>query len=297
MTTANTNEEAAITSETKGQLFIIHLNNPKHLNSLTIPQFERIAELLIEANNSKETAITLFTSSGEYFSTGANIKTVSQNVDQSAKFYFDTITSRNLYLVSLLCQHKKLLVCALNGPVIGLSASLMLLCDLIYARDPLPLSSPGGLGINSNTTSVNTKNKQKQPFISLPFNNISLTNEGSVSATLIHRIGLSKAMEIIGLSKKLTLTEMEKLGLVNQIFQFENTDKFNDHVIGYLNHELQGLDKGMIFENKMLLRSQFNKLVKNIVLDEGLLGLDRWVGNYPQNAFKEIMSGKRQHKL
>ncbi|GMG50234.1 unnamed protein product [Ambrosiozyma monospora] len=196
-----------------------------------------------------------------------------------------------------MCQHKKLLVCALNGPVIGLSASLILLCDLIYARDPILLPSPKGLGKSSNTNLVNSKSKQKQPFISLPFNNISLTNEGGVSATLIYRIGLSKAMEVIGLSKKLTLTEMENLGLVNQIFQFENTDKFNAHVIEYLSHALQGLDKDMIFENKMLLRSQFNKLVKNVVLDEGLLGLDRWVGNYPQNAFKEIMSGKRQHKL
>ncbi len=262
-----------ITYEKREKVFRIHLNNPQGSNSLTIHQFLKLKELIDQADKDDETFVTLITSSGRFFSAGANIKSISKMTGKSEDYYLSEITSKNMLLVNVMIRHKKLLVCALNGPVIGLTASLVCLCDIIYAID------------------VN------KVYMSFPFTAIGLTNECGASASLVARVGLSKALEIICLNKKLSCREMVKLGLVNRAFQFKNIDEFNEYIVAKLNGKLRHLDGKALLENKSLLKQDFRNKVDSVVLQEGMMGLDKWVANSPQNAFSAFLKSRRESKI
>lgn len=263
----------SITYTKTESIFRIHLNNAANGNSLTIPEFGYFAELLEKADNDEDTTITLITASGTFFSTGANIKYISKLVDKDKQFYLSEISAKNLYLVHLLLNHHKLLVCALNGPVIGLMASFVCLCDLVYA-------------INIDDI-----------YMSFPFTQIKLTTEGGVSASLTARIGLSKALEVICLSRKLKCKEMLRLGLINKAYFYHNTTTFNDAIVETLTVQLKGLDPGTLIENKKLIKYQFRRNVEAQLVQETMRGLDHWTANDPQKAFAEMIKNHRRSKL
>ncbi len=262
-----------ITFEKRDKVFRIHLNNPKGFNSLTIPQFLKVKELIDQADQDNDTLATLITSSGAFFSVGVNIKSISKMTGKTENYYLSEISSKNMLLVDVMLRHKKLLICALNGPVIGLVASLVCLCDLIYAID------------------------MNKVYMSFPFTAIGLTNECGASASLVARIGLSKALEILCLNKKLSCREMFKLGLLNRVFQFQNIDEFNEYIIAKLNGKLRNLDGRALMENKRLVKQDFRSKVEGVVLRESMMGLDKWVANNPQKAFSSFLQSKRESKI
>ncbi|ODV84283.1 hypothetical protein CANARDRAFT_201090 [[Candida] arabinofermentans NRRL YB-2248] len=263
-----------ITYEIKDKLFIITLNNPKALNSLTIPQFTQLADLIVQANNHPTTIITLIQSTGKLFSAGANIKTITTMQSKTSDYYLSNITSKNMYLVHLFTSHRKILAIGLNGPVVGLTASLVVLCDLIYAMND-------------------------KIYMSFPFSNIGLTNECAISASLPKRIGYSKALEHIMFAKAIPCNDLYRLGLINKVFDFTKGQdgEFNKTLQNLLAGELDGLDGDTVLSNRALIKESFNNDIKSQVLDESMKGLADWVANKPQNAFAEIIKGTRKHKL
>lgn len=266
------------TLETKiyGPIFEIHINNEKALNSFTIPEFVQLAHLFELADNNNETSITLLTSSGNFFSTGANIKYVSKMVHKSKIDYYELITSKNILLVHTILNHKKLIVVALNGPMIGLSAALVCLMDVIYARSP--------------------NNENEKPYMQFPFASIGLVNECGVSASLPYRLGLSLSLEAVCMGRKITLDEMVNGGLISKTFKADSTDEFNQLTREHVVKLISSLAIDSIIENKKLNRLSFDQLVNKQIVDESMTGLSRWVDERPQSAFA-LMANKNKTKL
>ena len=74
----------------------------------------------------------------------------------------------------------------------GLSASFVALCDLVYVND------------------------LSKTFFLTPFANIGILAEGGTSATLPIRLGWSKAAEALLLSKRISGQDLQNAGLVNK---------------------------------------------------------------------------------
>ncbi|EMG47470.1 putative enoyl-CoA hydratase/isomerase [Candida maltosa Xu316] len=123
-----------ITYEVKGRAVLITLNNPKKLNALTIPQYDIICKYLERANEEEGTVITLIQSSGKLFSAGANANYV-MGLDAELETWLNLSVAKQTFLVQTFLAHKKILAIALNGAAVGLSASMVTLCDLVYAHD------------------------------------------------------------------------------------------------------------------------------------------------------------------
>ncbi|KAG0686979.1 hypothetical protein C6P40_003057, partial [Pichia californica] len=267
----------SLTYNITGPIFEININNPQSLNSFTIPEFVKLANLFDLANENENTSVTLLTSTGDFFSAGANIKFVSKMINKSKLEYYEEITSKNILLVHTILNHKKLIVVALNGPVIGLSAALVCMMDIIYAYIP---------DNNDNNDNDNSNNKLKQPYMQFPFASIGLINECGVSASLPYRLGLTKSLEAVSFAKPITLDEMISSGFITKSIKSNSVNNFNLQVKKNILKLVSNLAIDSIIENKNLIRKAFNNQINNQIVNESMNGLKRWVDERPQTAFK-----------
>lgn len=265
-----------IKTSISGKVFEIHLDNPNSMNAFTIPEFVEFAEALNEADQNKETCITLLTASGTFFSTGANIKSISKMVNLNRLDYYEQITCKNIYLVHTFINHRKLLITALNGPVVGLTAALVNLTDILWARKVV------------NETKLNLS-----PYYYFPFSSIGLVNECGASISLPYRLGLSVSIEAVCLCRKIELDELARLGVVSTMIEDDSSDSFNDKVRQKVQKMSANLDPEAIIGNKSQFKVDFKQLVEKHILNESLEGLQKWVEEKPQNAFKRMVLSKR----
>ncbi|CAK9437443.1 uncharacterized protein LODBEIA_P18210 [Lodderomyces beijingensis] len=260
--------------EVKDNVAIITLNNPKKLNSLTIPQYDEICKLLDQANQEPDTVITLIQSTGRAFSAGANAEYVGKQ-DSELNTWLELSVARQTYLVQTIMSHKKVLAVAVNGFAIGLSAAIVALCDLVYVHDI------------------------SKTFLLTPFANIGIVAEGGTSFTLFERLGWSKASEALLLSKRISGADMLRSGLVNREFQgqFKSTEEFNQHVSSYLSEATKDLHPDSILQNKELLKAMYKPAISAVNSQEVYRGLQHWTSGIPMSRFKKLSSGELKHKM
>lgn len=274
--------EDDILYEVKDRVAVITLNLPLKLNALNGSQYLELAKLVAQADEEEETVATLIQGTGRYFSAGANVadRSLVGNVEDPAElfshdFWFKNFVGRNAYLVDLFHNHTKVLVAALNGPVIGLSAALVALCDLVYAID------------------------EEKVFMLTPFSNLGLVAEGASSLTLFLRLGWSKAAEALLFSKPIPGKELDKLGFFNKTYTGEGltTEQFNETVLKELVTKFDGLYEPSIFANKQLLKSNRDLLINSANSKELIVGFNRWIQGIPQQRFVQIANKEIKHKM
>lgn len=264
--------------EVKGKTAVITLNLGSKLNALNAPQYQLLTELVQRADEEPDTVVTLFQSTGRFFSAGANISDLG-DADASEVFsypyWLKNFTGRNVWSTDVFMNHKKVLACALNGPVIGLSAALVCLCDLIYVND------------------------ESKTYLLAPFSNLGLVAEGGASATLFMRLGWAKASEALLLARPISGADLEKNGFFNKSYKDNKftTEQFNDQVYKDLNHQFENLYYPSIFDNKQLLKANRDQAVAAASSKESVIGLRRWVDGIPQERFMQLAQKEIKHKM
>lgn len=274
-------ESEDVLYEVRDRVTIITLNIPDKLNALNGAQYLQLAKYMEEADKEENTLATIIQLTGRYFSAGANVadKKLSQmeNPEQlfSHEYWLQNFVGRNVYLTDLFHNHKKVLVAALNGPVIGLSLALVALCDLVYCND------------------------EDKVMMITPFSNLGLVAEGGLSATLFVRLGWSIASEALLLAKPIQGRTMNRLGFFNKTFTGEGltTEQFNEEVYKDLSYKFEGLYEPSIFANKQLLKANREQLISSTNAREVVEGFQRWIQGVPQMRFVEIANKQRKHKM
>ncbi|GBL48866.1 dodecenoyl-CoA isomerase [Candidozyma auris] len=273
-------EYTDILYEVRDRITTITINLDSKLNALNGPQYLQLAKFIDQADKEEDTVVTILQAKGRYFSAGANVRDISvANADPSEifshEFWLKNFTGRNVYLTDLLHNHSKVLVCALNGPVIGLSAAIVALCDLVYVND-------------ENTA-----------YMLTPFSNLGLVAEGATSATLFLRLGWSKSAEALLFAKPIPGSELNRLGFFNGTFTGKGltTDQFNEEVHKLVLSKFEGLYEPSIFANKALLRHNRDQLINSANARESIIGFNRWIEGIPQQRFVQIANKEIKHKL
>lgn len=143
-------------------------------------------------------------------------------------------------------SHPKVLVSALNGPAIGLSAALVAHSDFIYAMP--------------------------HTYLLAPFTTIGIAAEGGASATFIQRLGFAKAAEALLMSKRITCAELQSCGFVNEVFDTDkDTGRFLERVFQELDKRLhKSLDARSVLRIKSLMRQPSIPLVASQTIAEAL---------------------------
>jgi peroxisomal 3,2-trans-enoyl-CoA isomerase len=278
--------EESVLYEVKGKTAIITLNLPKIYNALGFDEYQRLDELVQKAARDPNTLVTLIQSTGKFFSAGANVTGGSrphpdydaslsqeENYKLQRRHFVGNFGARNLSITETFYRHPKVLVVALNGPVIGLSAALVALADFIYALD---------------TT-----------YFLVPFANIGLVAEGAASYSLVQRLGWTKANEALLASQPISAKDMTERGLVNKMFSSKefSTEQFNKHVLSIVEKTFFGLDPNSIMDIKKLIHLSLDKSFAEANHAEVIGGIEKFSLGIPQKRFAALAAKSLRHKI
>ncbi|KAL8718446.1 MAG: hypothetical protein Q9225_004412 [Loekoesia sp. 1 TL-2023] len=269
-------DEQSVTLTTEGKIAIITLNVPQKLNALTQDLYYRVACLLREVSARDDIYITILTGKGRYFSAGADVsipRSASTGND-ARRQWLSSFVVNNLEITNAFYTHPKILITALNGPVVGLSAALISFSDFIYCTP--------------------------SAFLLTPFTSLGLVAEGGSSYAFVQRLGISKANEALIMSKRITAEEMLATGFVNKIFPIKKgeEEKFLPEVLKEVKDRLgDHLNSDSLIKVKELIRKPDRERMDAMTVAEVLGGLERFASGVPQEEFRKIASGEKKHKL
>lgn len=284
----------SITYKVVGKTAIITLNNPKKFNSLSQTEYRRLEQLMQLAEREKDTTITLLQSSGKFFSAGATVDAKIEEADvydleyitdtTDPKYLTEYLKTRTLYTYSFgarnftithtFFNHPKVFVVALNGPVIGLSASIVATADFIIARD--------------------------SAYMLTPFANLGLPPEGGTSYTLQNRLGHSLASELLLASSPVKAQALYDVGFINKLVktsEYQDVDKFNEMVQKWIADKFYNLhDESLVISKELMRKPQAPKFLE-VEHDEVIAGINMFAQGSPQDRFAKLAAGKLKHKL
>ncbi|KAI9831952.1 MAG: hypothetical protein M1826_002680 [Phylliscum demangeonii] len=261
--------------EYHGSKAVITLANEKNLNALTPELYYRLGCLLREVAQRKEIYFTLLIGMGRYFSAGADISKPNADGEQEdvRRYWLSRVLSTNLDVTQAFYSHPKILITALNGPVIGLSAALIAFSDFIYATP--------------------------DAWLLTPFTSLGLVAEGGASQAFVQRMGIAKANEALIMSRRITAQELLQAGFVNSIFDAgRDAEKFKALVMQEIDDKLGShLNAESLLKTKALIRKPERESLDRQNVAEVLEGLERFAARIPQKEFARIARGEKRHKL
>ncbi|RWA09875.1 hypothetical protein EKO27_g5240 [Xylaria grammica] len=259
-----------------GRIATITIDNDKKLNALDMEGYYAISKALRDIALRDDIYITLLTGKGRYFSAGADVS-VGRDLPPDADPYKEWLRSfvaNNLNITQAFYSHPKILIAALNGPAVGLSAALTAFADFVYAAP--------------------------HTFLLTPFSSLGLVAEGGASQAFVQRLGISKANEALIMSKRISADELVATGYVNKIFACEKGDDaaFMRQVLHEVDDRLgEHLNGDSLTGIKALIRKPEREILDRQTVAEVFAGLDRFVKGIPQKEFQKIASGQKRHKL
>jgi Delta3-Delta2-enoyl-CoA isomerase len=192
--------------------------------------------------------------------------------------FLKNFVSNNLYLTHAFYTHPKILVTAMNGPAVGLSAAMIAFSDFIYAAP--------------------------HSFLLTPFSSLGLVAEGNASVAFVERLGISKANEALIMSKRISAEELLHVNFVNKIIDVGNP-KANDYSDKFLAEVLKEVDERMgdhlnsdsLVKTKALIRRPMRNTMDAQGVHEVFAGMERFLSGAPQEEFRKVASGEKKHKL
>ncbi|KAG2136961.1 ClpP crotonase [Suillus bovinus] len=261
----------------------ITLNEPHRLNAMTLEDYDEFANSLRAIDKREDIVATVWQANGRWFCAGGDVAqavTVGRNPDvpntptqSSMRDCLHEVVAANTDCTHAIYSHSKILVAALNGPVMGLAAAFLGNFDFIYAVPEAWLN------------------------VGFPF--MGIAAEGGASVSFVNRMGITKANEVLILNKKISASKMLECGFVNKIFLSKSTEEFHSAVHQHLKKELDGLVPASIFVIKALIKTGLND--KNdfhaVNLRESYAQADMFSSGIPAERFSKIAKKEIRHKL
>jgi len=269
-----------VTLKYQAPIAIITLNRTKKLNAMTQHHYYRISCLLREVALRDDITITVITGTGRFFSAGADVSSTrpggdSANADQVRRDILTGFVSNNLDITRSFYQHPKILVGALNGPTVGLSAAFLGFCDFIYAAP--------------------------HTYFLTPFSSLGLVAEGGASYGLVQRMGIATANEALLTSRKIPIEKLLQCGFVNKTFagkDEKDSDGFLKQVLEEIDDKLGShLNRDSLLGIKKLIRAPFDEALEAQGVREVMAGMGVFLKGAPQEEFRKLASGEKRHKL
>ncbi|XP_075224060.1 enoyl-CoA delta isomerase 2-like [Lycorma delicatula] len=176
----------------------IIFNRPKKKNAITSEMYKKITEALNSAAVDDSIIMTVLTGEGDFYSSGNDVmEYISYSPDEYSDFSNFIIEASEVLknFVSAFIDYPKILVALVNGPAIGIAATTLGLCDIVFASH--------------------------KAYFSTPFTELGLTAEGCSSFTFPRLLGPRKATEMLYFNHKMCAEEAETLGFVTKVIQHD----------------------------------------------------------------------------
>ena len=175
--------------ETADGVLTIALNRPEKKNALTFSMYREITGKLEDAENDPDIHVVIITGTGDIFTAGNDINSFRDHADLPHN------ERPSLRFMNTVSTFSKPLIGALNGHAVGIGATMLLHCDLIYSA-----------------TGVNIK---------MPFLSLGAVPEFASSILLPRVMGHTKAFELFTLSQEISCEEAHALNWINGVMPAE----------------------------------------------------------------------------
>ena len=177
-----------------GAVLEIRFNRPEKKNAITNAMYGAMADAVTEAERDDAIGAILFTSNGDFFSAGNDIK------DFAAQSSGAVDGPRHVgRFLEVVIQAEKPIVAAVQGHAVGVGTTMLFQCDLVYIAD------------NARLT--------------VPFIDLGVVPENASSLTMVDRIGHTRAFALFGLGEPLSGKDAAAWGLANAALPFGEVER------------------------------------------------------------------------
>jgi 2-(1,2-epoxy-1,2-dihydrophenyl)acetyl-CoA isomerase len=173
----------------------VTLNRPEKLNAWNLQLGLDLREAVDALATDASVRAVLITGAGRAFSSGADLSEPAETAPDGSLDLGGVLRERYNPIITALREMPKPVVCAVNGPAVGIGCSLALAGDLVLAA--------------------------RSSYFLLAFVNIGLVPDGGASAFVPARAGLARAMEMTLLGERVGAEQALEWGLVNRVVDDE----------------------------------------------------------------------------
>lgn len=129
-----------ISFQRRGRVIEAVLNRPDKLNAVDRDMHAELAVLFRDLALDEAADVVVITGAGRAFCAGGDLGWMQEMIDDPALFARAAHEARQILFGQL--ELEKPLIARVNGPAIGLGASIALMCDLVYAAEDAVFSDP-----------------------------------------------------------------------------------------------------------------------------------------------------------
>jgi 2-(1,2-epoxy-1,2-dihydrophenyl)acetyl-CoA isomerase len=183
--------------EKRDRVAIITFNRPQVLNAFNETMGQEVSRALAEAQEDRGVGCVVLTGAGRAFCSGADVRVFRQRIEESRRGgIVGEALMRQIY------DLPKPVIAAINGPAVGLGATITLPCDIRLASD--------------------------QARIGFIFARVGLILEFGSTFLLPRIVGMAKALELGMTARIIDAQEALGIGLVSRVIPHE---RFQDEVM------------------------------------------------------------------
>ncbi|EAR98073.1 enoyl-CoA hydratase/delta3,5-delta2,4-dienoyl-CoA isomerase (macronuclear) [Tetrahymena thermophila SB210] len=263
-------EQSVLKEISEEGILTITLNKPKKFNSLTIGMYYVIIDYLNEANSDSKVKTIILRGNGKNFSSGNDLSNfVSFAGDREFQIKGSQFFGNDLMKVfcAAFINCKKPIIAVVQGSVIGVAFTLLMLCDEIYSTE--------------------------DAYFQAPLVKLAQGPEMCSSYTFPQVFGYQRAFEIIVGAKTLKSRDMLDYKVVNQLFKtYEETLQYAQQRA----KEFCQLDQESVIQAKSLMRWDRDILHK-VNLEECKNLINRWSSENLIEVIMNFFQRKQNSKL
>lgn len=242
-----------INQDLAGGILKIVLNRPEKKNAFTNTMYRELTQILSDGDQNPQVKVMLISGAGNAFSAGNDI----------ADFMKSPITHEDappINLLKLLAGLSKPLIAAVDGVAVGIGATLLFHCDLVYAH--------------------------KDARFIFPFVSLGLVPEGAVSLLLPRLVGHQRASEILFFGESISAEDAKHIGFVNDVVEEVSALPYAEARA----RKLTALSLGSVIKTKSLLKgNDLKDAVLNQIDIEGKAFIDRLQGPAAKEALTSFL--------
>ncbi len=255
--TTNTTADDLIQITQEGGVMTATFNRPEKKNALTHTMYEAMIDALEQAEAEPGVRVLCFRGAGGCFTSGNDLKDFLGNPPSDPK------NSPVMRFLHALIDMKKPLAAAVQGPAIGIGATMLLHCDLVIAAP--------------------------DAVFQMPFTKLALCPEAGSSYLLPRVVGTTRALSLLLSSQSLDTATAAQWGLVTEV---ASTDQFDAVVTERLN-ALAALPPEAVRTAKALVRDPERDAAHEAVNREAAQFLQRLMSAEAAEAMQAFLERRQ----
>jgi len=208
-----------IVANTDGAVCTLQINRPEKRNAINREMYTLLTQGFNNANSDPAIKVIVIKSTPGFFTAGNDITDFATAVTSGERFDVP------FALMHAILDCSKPIIAAVDGPAIGIGATMLFHCDLVYATDNAKFQTP--------------------------FTDLGVCPEFASSVTFPELLGSHKAAQMLLLGEPLSAKDANQFGLVNQLVESQELD----HTVNQVAHALANKPADALTTSRALLKA------------------------------------------